>query len=118
MNLIRRIRLGEGNLFRSVRLTALKESPEAFGTTLESALERSEESWKEQADSTAEGSDRATFLLFERGTPAGIVALYRDVERTSQGEIIQLWVAPHLRGRGAAIELTRAVLEWARTNGF
>ncbi len=118
MSMIRRIRRGEGELFRSVRLTALKESPEAFGSTYESALLRSVESWKEQADGTAEGSDRATFLLTHEETPVGIVALYRDSERADQGEIIQLWIDPPLRGTGAAVELAEAVLEWARRNGF
>lgn len=72
----------------------------------------------EQADSTAAGSDRATFLLIESGAPVGIVALYRDAERADEGEIIQLWIAPQLRGTGAAIKLTEAVLNWARSNDF
>ena len=61
---IRRIRLGEGDLFKQMRLTSLRESPHAFSSTYESALNRTAESWSEQADSTAQGSDRSTFIAF------------------------------------------------------
>lgn len=118
MRSIRRIRLGEGSLFREVRLAALKESPEAFGSTYESAMERSGESWCEQADGTAAGKNRATFLIFQNDSPAGLVAVYRVEERPDFGEIIQLWVAPPLRGTGAAVQLTETALEWARASGF
>ena len=73
---VRRIRIGEGGLFRQMRLTALRESPSAFGSTFESALRRSPESWSEQADSTAQGSDRSTFIAFSGDLPIGIAALY------------------------------------------
>ena len=46
-------------------LAALKDSPEAFSTTYESASRRSHESWVEQADVAAEGPDRAIFLAAE-----------------------------------------------------
>jgi RimJ/RimL family protein N-acetyltransferase len=115
---IRRISLGEGDLFRDMRLRALQDSPQAFGSTYESALKRSTESWSEQADGSAEGSSRATFFLFEEDDPVGIIAFYEDSEIENQGEIIQLWVAPHLRGTGAAVKLTKAALEWAKLNNF
>jgi hypothetical protein len=47
---IRRIRPGEGRLFREMRLKSLEESPSAFSTTFQYAVERTLESWREQAD--------------------------------------------------------------------
>ena len=39
---IRRIRVGEGALLREVRLNALKESPQAFGSRYEDAVKRAD----------------------------------------------------------------------------
>jgi hypothetical protein len=87
---IRRIRLGEGDLFKQLRLTSLRESPHAFTSSYESALKRSSESWAEQADSTALGSNRATFIAFSGDSPIGIAAFYRDKERMDVGEVLQV----------------------------
>lgn len=115
---IRRIQIGESELFRQMRLNALRESPSAFTSTYESALNRSSESWNEQADNTAEGSDRATFIAFSGDSPIGIAALYRDKERIDTGEILQVWVSPEHRGKGVALHLLHSVFQWARNNGF
>jgi hypothetical protein len=72
---VRRIQIGEGDLFKRIRLASLRESPSAFASTYESALNRSSESWSEQADSTAQGSDRSTFIAFSGDSPIGIAAL-------------------------------------------
>jgi len=115
---VRRLRVGEGELFKRMRLTSLRESPSAFSSTYESALRRTPESWSEQADKSAEGPDRATFLLFSDDEPVGIAALYRDVKVLDMGEVIQVWVSPEVRGTGAAEILMEAVFSWAREQGF
>jgi GNAT superfamily N-acetyltransferase len=115
---VRRLRLGEGELFKQMRLTSLRESPFAFSSTYESALKRTPESWRDQADQSAEGPDRATFLLFSEDTPIGIAAIYRDMNNIDTGEVIQVWVSPGYRGTGAAETLMEAVFGWARENTF
>jgi ribosomal protein S18 acetylase RimI-like enzyme len=115
---IRRIRPGEGLLFKDLRLAALKESPSAFSSTYGSAIHRSRESWSEQADSTATGTDRCTFLAFADESPMGIAAIYRDKRKQEEGEILQVWVAPDYRGSGAARELLDTVLRWCAENGI
>ncbi len=115
---VRRLRIGEGGLFKQTRLTALRESPSAFGSTFESALRRSPESWSEQADSTAQGSDRSTFIAFSGDSPIGIAALYRNGEGTDEGELLQVWVSPEYRSQGVAIDLVNAVFQWAGENDF
>ena len=115
---VRRIQIGEGELFKQMRLTSLRESPSAFASTYESALNRSSESWSEQADNSAGGSDRATFIAFSGDSPIGIVALYRDKDRIDTGEVLQVWVSPEHRGKGVAAYLMDAVFCWARENGF
>jgi RimJ/RimL family protein N-acetyltransferase len=115
---IRRIQIGESDLFRQIRLRALEEAPYAFSSTYASTLQRSEESWHGQADSTAQGSDRATFIAFSDDEPIGIAALYRLEDQAEVGALLQVWVTPEHRGTGVAWELMDAIFEWAGENNF
>ena len=118
MTAIRRIQIGEADLFKRMRLASLRDAPYAFSSTYESALRRSAESWREQADSTAQGADRATFIVFSYDAPIGIAALYRHPSQTDVGEVIQVWVAPEYRGKRVAWDLMDAIFEWAGDNSF
>lgn len=114
---VRRLTVGEGDLYRSVRLEALRESPEAFSSTYESALSRTYDSWNAQVDASAFGSDRATFIVLA-DQPIGLAALYRDHDRPNEGELIQVWVSPEARGGKVATDLINAIFDWAASNGF
>ena len=115
---VRRIQIDEGELFKRMRLTALRESPFAFASTYKAALRRSPESWSEQATSTAQGSNRCTFIAFSDDSPIGIAALYRTEEESDMGELLQMWVSPEHRGMGVACNLMDAIFQWASANGF
>jgi len=117
MSTIRRLNTGEGTLYREVRLESLRESPDAFCSSYEDALARTDESWNEQADASASGGDRATFVAF-RERPVGLVALYRDDHDREVGELIQMWVCPEERGGSTADDLITEVFKWAASNRF
>ena len=114
---IRRLHPGDGMLYKEVRLAALKESPDAFSSRYEDAVNRSDRSWCEQADSSAVGSDRATFVAIEV-VPVGLAAIYRDENEVNVGELLQMWVAPEKRGGLAAGALLDALFQWADASGF
>ena len=114
---IRRLSPGEGDLYRRVRLESLKESPEAFASTYEAAINRTEESWSSQADASATGRDRATFVILT-DEPIGLAALYRDETKPEEGELLQVWLSPVHRGGPLAAELMDTVFHWASSNGF
>jgi len=115
---IRRLDMGEADLYRAVRLESLRESPEAFSTTYESALQRDDDSWRAQADASASGSDRATFVVVLAGRPIGVGAIYRDLDQPQEGELIQVWISSESRGGGVAADLMEALFQWAASNGF
>jgi RimJ/RimL family protein N-acetyltransferase len=115
---IRRLQLGEGELYKQMRLKALQEAPYAFSSTYKSAASRTEGSWNEQADGTARESDRAAFIAFCSDEPIGIAALYRHPEGSESGEVLQVWVAPAFKGKRAAFDLLNAVFQWGAENGF
>lgn len=118
MATIRRLRPGEVGLFRQVRLTALQDAPYAFPTTYEAALQRSIESWREQAESTTQGNDRATFIVFADDLPIGMAALYRDDDKAEVGELLQVWVSSPYRGTRVVWDLIDEIFKWASENGF
>ena len=114
---IRRLNPGEGHLYREVRLRSLMDSPAAFATTHEAALARDPGSWAAQADASAEGGDRATFII-AGDTVLGLAAIYRDPDIPYEGELLQMWISPHLRGGDAASHLLATALLWAATQGI
>ncbi len=118
MTTIRRLKKGESELYRKLRLMSIADSPSAFETTYEAISARSPESWREQADSSAEGNDRATFLAFEGEEAIGISALYRVGTSEDVAELLQVWVAPGHRGTGVARALMDKVFAWAGKCGF
>lgn len=115
---IRRIRKGESDLFKQIRLTALKDAPYAFPSTYDSAIQRSAESWREQADRSALGSDRATFIAFSDDVPIGIAALYRIEDKIDSGELLQVWISPEYRGTKVTWDLMDTIFNWAGENNF
>jgi RimJ/RimL family protein N-acetyltransferase len=117
MSIIHRLNLGEGQFYRAVRLEALRESPDAFSSRYDDALARSDQSWADQADSSAMGSDRATFVAI-MDQPVGLAALYRDENELDVGELIQMWVAPVVRGESTATDLLLEIFRWAGSNRF
>jgi len=114
----RRIKETDSFLFRELRLRALKDSPEAFMSSYESALSRSPASWREQVELSSMGSMRTTLLAFDAGRAVGIVAAYQIESSPSVAEILQVWVDPNYRGRGIALTLFQDVIAWATSNGY
>ena len=110
MTIIRRIRTGEGVLYRNLRLESLKESPDAFLSKYEDASKRTLDSWQKQSDTSSFGSERATFIIDDVEF-LGLGAIYRDSLSSGQGELLQMWVSPKLRGNGIAKELLDSLLK-------
>ncbi len=115
---IRRLRRGEVDLFKQMRLISLQDAPYAFSSSYDSALQRSAESWYRQAESTVQGSDRATFIAVTDDQPIGIAALYRLEDHVDTGELLQVWVNPSYRGTNVAVDLMNSLMEWAGENNF
>ena len=106
--------LGEDDwkLYRDVRLSALKESPEAFAASASSEQELEEATWRQRMG-------RSTRLVAEdeSGEPIGVVSLRVDSrpdEDTPYGELFGLWVDPQRRGSGIAVKMLDSLLEHAR----
>ena len=108
---IERLSSTEWRRLKRIRLAALKDAPDAFGTTLKAAKELPDEAWRQQAE------DLPTFIAVVDGVDVGI-ARGATGESTSDAYLISMWVSPAMRGERVGERLVTAVVEWARAAGF
>jgi GNAT superfamily N-acetyltransferase len=107
----------EWPLYKGLRLRALAESPDAFGSTLAAEQGRSDLDWSNRLASGI-GSGLDLPLLAEvNGDPAGLAWGRVDRDDPDVVNLYQMWVAPDYRGLGAGRMLVEAVIAWARVKG-
>lgn len=110
--IVRRAAAGDEPILRAVRLQALSDTPEAFGSTYERELARTTADWQRWM------SPGATFIgVDDADEPKGIVAGMRDKSDAAVVHLMSMWVDPALRGSGAAEALVASLLAWAETEG-
>src|SRR5688500_13827023 len=100
---VRRLTAADLELAKTVRQSGLKDSPTAFLTKYEDAVERTREQWVGWIEAVA------VFGAFLDGEPVGIVGAGRDELEPDVTELIMMWVAPEARGHRIAQRLTDAV---------
>lgn len=108
---LRRAQLGDEPLLRELRLQALSDAPEAFGSTYERELARTTTDWQGWL------SPGVTFILDAPEAPTGIVAARHDAAEPGLVHLMAMWIHPELRGSGAADDLVGAILVWAESEG-
>lgn len=115
---VRRIRADEGPAMRAIRLRALSDAPEAFGSEYGETSERPDSEWVERADRTSEGGQQAMFVAEVDGEWQGMVLGHAPDGGRVTCDLASMWVAPELRGSEAGRALVEAVLGWAGESGF
>lgn len=111
--IVRKFETAESSAYRSLRLSALEESPDAFGSTLGAEQLRTAEEWASRLQIGCDsGLDLP--LIAQVGTTAAGLA-WGKVDRSDNTivHLYQMWVAPEFRGRGVARLLLRTIVAWA-----
>lgn len=108
---VRPLGVDEWDQYRSIRLTALSESPEAFVADHAAEEAEAEEFWRARMG-------RSVRLLAERdGDALGIASVGDHEDREEVAQLFGLWVRPEARGSGVAAHLVRAGARVAAEQG-
>ncbi len=109
---IRRVQEDDWQAVRDVRIRALREDPDHFGSSLAREEMFAETHWRMRLRTSA------TWVVDDDGTPRGLVAMIQEPgSPTSDRHVVQLWVAPEARRRGLAWALLDTVREAALAEG-
>ena len=103
--------------YRTIRLRALADAPDAFGSTLAAEEALAPETWAARlARSTTSGIDRA-LAAEANGELIGLAWAKQDADDASIVNLFQMWVAPEARGQGVAGALLDEAVRWATARG-
>ena len=108
---IERLAVDEGLRLRTIRLRALADAPDAFGSTYAEVAARPLESWPKPLQ------EIAAFVAVKDGEDVGLVRCASDDQHPDTAWLMSMWVAPEARGQGVGEALIEAVIEYARSNG-
>ena len=108
---IRRLYPADWAAFRAVRLEALRDAPEAFGSTADASERLSEIDWRQRL------AERAVFVAIDDDRAVGLVSGIASDHR-GVAELISMWVRPDWRRHGVGGRLVETVIEWAGEDGF
>jgi GNAT superfamily N-acetyltransferase len=112
----------EWQAYRQLRLEALQDSPQAFGTSYQEQLARPDSYWQTRLADAALGEK--SWLRFARsgGQLVGMMGAFcgRSDDQTVRDEatIIAVYVSPAWRGRGISTLLMQAILDVLKENGI
>ena len=112
------LRVDEWPLYKQIRVEAVTDSPQAFGSNREQQLVHPDSFWQKRLEDAARGESQ--WLLFARsaGDLVGMIGAYRDENTSQEATVISVYVTPSARGRGISALLMKAILEKLRQAGM
>lgn len=99
---------------RSLRLEMLRDSPDAFGTTLEAARRYSSWEWRARAGRGSSATALSLGAIDDEGRWIGTMGAWIPARGTAP-VLVSVYVVPESRGRSAGVadRLLDAVEQWA-----
>jgi ribosomal protein S18 acetylase RimI-like enzyme len=108
--IIRHLTPADAADYRAIRLAALKNAPDAFGSTYEMESERPLSGWEERLQTPG------AFGAYIGGEIVGLARFVQDSgspKERHKGSVFGMYVAPHVRGQGIGSTLIEAVIKHA-----
>jgi RimJ/RimL family protein N-acetyltransferase len=111
---VRALAVAEWNVFRNLRLMALKDAPGVFATSYGEAEKRAPETWQ----SLVSGPANQIFGLFDGEHLVGITGVFAwpDDASGETATLVMSYIVPAYRGRGLSGLLYTAALKWTRAH--
>jgi GNAT superfamily N-acetyltransferase len=96
---------------RAIRLEALSDTPEAYGSTYEESVRWSDAQWKNAA------STRLYYFADRDDRVVGMVSGGFNDAHPGTRWLYGMYVTPNERGNGTAAQLVRSIGDWAKGHG-
>ncbi len=110
---IRPLRPNETSLFRTLRLQALADSPNAFGETLKQAQAQPNPHWETLTNSVTQPDGHVMLLAEQAEKVLGFTFGLLDRQDATLGHMGGMWVDPAFRSSGIGSALLAKILDWA-----
>ncbi len=122
---IRRITREEGQVFRKLRLAALGDAPDAFGSRYSDEATRDDDHWDKAAQRFSAGSAETALFGELDGEVVGLaICRFGDVvlpdnfnAGVPRAELMSMWVEPAARAAGIGRLLVNDAVDWAVSEG-
>jgi RimJ/RimL family protein N-acetyltransferase len=114
MAVIRLLSAADVEIFRRIRLEALRSEPAAFASASEDWETLTTEEWSNRLAASS------VFAAFDGDEPVGIMGLMRQRsgKMAHRATIIMVYLRKEFRGSGTASDLLRSVTDHARASGI
>jgi ribosomal protein S18 acetylase RimI-like enzyme len=108
---VERLTAQEWRTYRDLRLRALADAPDAFGSTLAAERARPDAEWERQLAAAAPSPTDLPLVARVGPEAVGLAWARIQYAEPEVAHLFQVWVAPEHRGRG----IGQLLLDWAAT---
>lgn len=115
--IVRPFRADEWPLYRELRLRALQDSPDAYGSILALEAGLSDLEWAERLARGVHSARELPLVAECEGEPCGIAWVRLGDDAPDSAHLYQMWVAAEQRRRRVGRALVDVAAEWARRLG-
>ena len=105
-------------LYKSLRLSSLKDSPDSFGSTFEQEKLLSDEEWSSRLDYAERDMKGLLIVALFNDNPVGLACGIVHEPGDQDGYIYQMWVSPDARSLGVGKLLLAHIINWANSLGL
>ena len=113
---IRKIKSTEGLLLRELRLSALADSPHAFGVKLSDEEMKPMHEYSLSAEKHATSESSTTFIALDDNIPIGQIGAFFE-KSSGKPFICAVWVIPTHRRLGVGRQLISTAMTWLTERG-
>lgn len=114
---IRVITPGDWQLYKSIRLKSLLDSPDSFGSTYAREVLLTDAEWRARLEFSARIIDAMPLIAELNEEPVALAWGSIHQNSANVAHIYQMWVRPESRGKGIAKALLSQIVQWADNNG-